>query len=33
MMGMFRWLQDDEVRFYKFMTIEQDAEGVVLRML
>ena len=32
MMGMFRWIQDDRIRFYEFMTIEQDAAGIVLRI-
>lgn len=32
MMGMFRWIQNDQVRFYEFMTIEQEAHGVVLRI-
>jgi len=32
MMGMFRWLQDDQIRFYEFMTIEQDEKGIVLRI-
>lgn len=32
MMGMFRWLQGDQIRFYEFMTIEQDAEGVIFRI-
>jgi hypothetical protein len=32
MMGMFRWTQNDQVRFYEFMTIEQDAEGIALRV-
>jgi hypothetical protein len=32
MMGMFRWLQEGRVRFYEFMTIEREAEGIVLRI-
>jgi hypothetical protein len=32
MMCMFRWLQGAQVRFYEFVTIEQQAEGVVLRI-
>jgi hypothetical protein len=32
MMGMFRWLQDGRVCFYEFMTIEQEAEGIALRI-
>jgi hypothetical protein len=32
LMGMFRWLQDGRVCFYEFMTIEQEVEGIVLRI-
>ncbi len=32
MMCMFRWIQGDQVRFYEFVTIEQEAEKVVLRI-
>lgn len=32
MMGMFRWLQAGQVRFYELLTLEQDAELVVMRI-
>lgn len=32
LMGMFRWLQGDGVRFYELLAIEAEAQGVVLRI-
>lgn len=32
MMGMFRWLSGDAVRFYELILLEQDGEGVVMRV-
>ncbi len=32
MMCMFRWIQGNQVRFYEFVTIEQEEESVVLRI-
>lgn len=32
MMCMFRWIQEDQVRFYEFVTIEQETKEVVLRI-
>ena len=32
MMGMFRLVQDGKVIFYEFMSIEQEAQGPVLRI-
>jgi hypothetical protein len=32
MMCMFRWIQADQVRFYEFVVIEQEGEGLVLRI-
>lgn len=32
MMGMFRWVKSDGVFFYEFMTIEQNKEGLTLRI-
>lgn len=32
MIGMFRWLRDDEVRFFEFTTIGVEAGEVVLRI-
>jgi len=32
MMCMFRWIQGEQVRFYEFVTIEQEAEALILRI-
>jgi hypothetical protein len=32
MMCMFRWVDGDEVRFYEFVTIEEEEDGVRLRI-
>ncbi|NIM96400.1 MAG: hypothetical protein GTO18_22095 [Anaerolineales bacterium] len=32
MMGMFRWLHEDSVRFYEFMAIEQGEESIIFRI-
>jgi hypothetical protein len=32
MMGMFRWLKEEKVFFYEFMTVEREEEGLVLRI-
>lgn len=32
MMSMFRWLKEGNVRFYELMTLEPEAEGVLLRI-
>jgi hypothetical protein len=32
MMSMFRWLKEGKVRFYELMTLEPEAEGVLLRI-
>jgi hypothetical protein len=32
LMGMFRWIRAGQVWFYELITIEQEAEGVVMRI-
>jgi len=32
MVGVFRWIPGDQVHFYEFVTIEQEAEEWVLRI-
>jgi hypothetical protein len=32
MMGMFRFVKDNKVKFYEFLTIEQESEGPVLKL-
>jgi hypothetical protein len=32
MMGMFRWIREEQVRFYELMTLEPEGEGIVLRI-
>ena len=31
MMGMFRWRAGDKTRFFEFLLLEEDAQGVAMR--